>query len=137
MRVDEFKFSVKLNIETKWSLLIKIGKVLEPIDKLLELTRFSPRTPYFQRLIITIRDWELDDNLGFDAGNKLLQEFLNTLRETQEGEELRNAIQNLFNKTDCMVMARPGDYANHEDFERSRKRRTNWKLIFPLEITWS
>ena len=105
--------------------MIKIGTVLEPIDKLLELTRFSLRTPYFQRLIITIRDWELDDNLGFDAGNKLLQEFLNTLRETQEGEELRNAIQNLFNKTDCMVMARPGDNASHEDFEGSRKRRTN------------
>ena len=77
----------------------------------------------FQRLIITIRDWELDDNLGFEAGNKLLQEFLNTLQETQEGEELRNSIQNLFNKTDCMVMARPGDHINREDFEGSRKWR--------------
>ena len=77
----------------------------------------------FQRLIITIRDWELDDNIGFDAGKKLLREFMDTLEETKEGEELKNSILTLFNNTDCMIMARPGDHANQADFDGSRKVR--------------
>ena len=97
------------------------------------LRRANSESNYpFQRLVITIRDWELDDNLGMEAGKKLLKEFMDTLEETTEGKELKNSILTLFDQTECMIMARPGDHANQADFDGSRKVRTSLKFLMYL-----
>ena len=56
------------------------------------LTREKAHSP-FQRLILAIRDWELDDEcFGLKGGAKMLVDFMETLEETDEGNELRNAF---------------------------------------------
>ena len=55
------------------------------------LTQQKAQSP-FQRLMLVIRDWELDDEFyGLSGGEKLLLDFMGTLEETKEGNELRNA----------------------------------------------
>ena len=47
----------------------------------------------FQRLIFTIRDWDLDDELGLEAGTKFLQGVMEEMNDTEEGEDLMKSIR--------------------------------------------
>jgi len=50
----------------------------------------------FQRLIFAIRDWDLDDELGLEAGTKFLQSVMDEMAASEEGEDVLNSIRTSF-----------------------------------------
>ena len=52
----------------------------------------------FQRLVFAIRDWELDDDLGLEAGTKFLQSVMEEMEDTEEGVELLNSLRTSFSQ---------------------------------------
>ena len=52
----------------------------------------------FQRLVFAIRDWELDDDLGLEAGTKFLQSVMEEMEDTEEGVELLNSLRTSFRR---------------------------------------
>jgi len=71
----------------------------------------------FQRLIFTIRDWDLDDELGLEAGTKFLQGVMEEMNDTEEGEDLMKSIRTSFTKTNCCIMRHPGSALRSDDFK--------------------
>jgi len=71
----------------------------------------------FQRLIFTIRDWDLDDELGLEAGAHFLQGIMDEMGDTEEGSDLMASIQTSFTKTSCCIMRHPGSALRSDDFK--------------------
>ena len=71
----------------------------------------------FQRLIFTIRDWDLDDELGLEAGSRFLQSVLDEMGDTEEGADLMQSIRTSFTKINCCLMRHPGSALRSDDFK--------------------
>ena len=72
----------------------------------------------FQRLVFAIRDWELDDDLGLEAGTKFLQSVMEEMEDTEEGVELLNSLRTSFSKINCHLFRHPGsDAVRSDDFQ--------------------
>ena len=69
----------------------------------------------FQRLVFAIRDWELDDDLGLEAGTKFLQSVMEEMEDTEEGVELLNSLRTSFSKINCHLFRHPGSEAVRSD----------------------
>ena len=70
----------------------------------------------FQHMLFAIRDWDLDDDLGLDAGNRLLLSVMEDCNQSEEGAELVASLKASFQKISCTLMRHPGDQMRSEDF---------------------
>ena len=84
----------------------------------------------FQRLIFTIRDWDLDDELGLEAGAHFLQGVMDEMGDTEEGSDLMASIQTSFTKTSCCIMRHPGSALRSDDFKGERFVSNSIEIIF-------
>lgn len=71
------------------------------------------------KLIFAIRDWDLDDDLGLEAGNKLLSEVMEDCKQSEEGADLALSIKTSFQKISCSILRHPGNSLRDEDFDGS------------------
>ena len=69
------------------------------------------------KLLFAIRDWDLDDDLGLAAGNKLLTEVMEDCSQSEEGAELASSIKTSFQKISCSILRHPGNSLREDDFE--------------------
>jgi hypothetical protein len=82
---------------------------LEQLDVFLRYARDSSpdeNVEVFQRLIILVRDWSLDEYFGIKGGNDYLSELLNT----PQNNEIALHIESCFSeKVSCYLMPAPGN----------------------------
>lgn len=86
------------------------GKMIMEMNPTAELTPF-------QHLAFVIRDWDLDDELGLEAGTNILLQTMQDCSDSEEGAELVQSIKTSFKKLICSTMRHPGSCLRDEDFE--------------------
>jgi atlastin len=65
----------------------------------------------FQKLLFLIRDWQIpyQKEYGYEGGEKLLQEVLNTENsQSQDVISLKKNIKKSFKKIECCLLPHPG-----------------------------
>ncbi|CBY11617.1 unnamed protein product [Oikopleura dioica] len=91
-------------------LFASFGKMIMEMNPTAELTPF-------QHLAFVIRDWDLDDELGLEAGTNILLQTMQDCSDSEEGAELVQSIKTSFKKLICSTMRHPGSCLRDEDFE--------------------
>ena len=67
--------------------------------------------------MFAIRDWDLDDELGVEAGAKLLVEIMYDCASTEEGLDLITSLKTSFQKITCSLLRHPGESIRKEEFK--------------------